>query len=182
MFSMDVEKGLVLALVQPKFAQSYLDIVARERDYLSQWLAWPMLGHDEAFFLGFIQRALHDYADGKSMTCAMVWQDRVVGNISFNTINPSLQKVEIGYWISADYQGKGIVTKSVAKLINVAFVELGMEKVEISAAVENHASRRVAERLGFNHEGTITRSENLNGRVIDHAVYGLSRAVWAGTK
>ncbi|MCL9777169.1 GNAT family N-acetyltransferase [Vibrio methylphosphonaticus] len=178
MFVMEVEDDLALALVEPKFAPLYLEIVVRERDYLSQWLAWPELAHDEAFFLAFIQRSLQGYAEGKSMTCAMVWQDNVVGNISFNTINTRLKKVEIGYWLSAKYQGNGIVTKSVAKLIEIAFLELAMEKVEISAAVENGASRGVAERLGFAHEGTITRSENLNGRIIDHAIYGLSRTAW----
>ncbi len=52
-----------------------------------------------------------------------------------------------------------------------------MEKVEISAAVENQSSRKVCERLQFNLEGIITRSENLNGRIIvDHAIYGLHRS------
>lgn len=50
-----------------------------------------------------------------------------------------------------------------------------MEKVEISAAVENAASRAVCERLGCELEGIITRNENLNGRIVDHAIYGLER-------
>jgi len=63
----------------------------------------------------------------------------------------------------------------------VAFIELSMSKVEISAAVENQASRSVCERLGFTLEGIITRAENLNGRIVDHAVYGLSRTAWSNT-
>jgi len=50
-----------------------------------------------------------------------------------------------------------------------------MQKVQISVAVDNQPSRKVCERLGFSLEGVITRSENLNGRVVDHAIYGLSR-------
>ena len=63
----------------------------------------------------------------------------------------------------------------------MAFIELDMQKVEISAAVENQSSRKVCERLGFSLEGVITCSENLNGRVVDHAIYGLSRTAWAET-
>ncbi|MEK2401366.1 GNAT family protein [Vibrio parahaemolyticus] len=181
MFTLEVEKGLKLALVESKFAPQYLEIVTREREYLSQWLAWPQHADSNDFFLSFIKRSLHDYADGKSLVCAMLHGDKLVGNISFNTINQSLKKVEIGYWLSAEHQGKGLVSKSVSKLIEMAFTELDMQKVEISAAVENQSSRKVCERLGFSLEGVITCSENLNGRVVDHAIYGLSRTAWAET-
>ncbi|HGF4937291.1 TPA: GNAT family N-acetyltransferase [Vibrio parahaemolyticus] len=175
MFTLEVEDGLELALVEPKFAPLYLEIVIKQRDYLSEWLAWSAHAQNEEFFLGFIKRSLHDYADGKSLVCTMIYQNELVGNISFNAIDHDLQKVEIGYWLSSDFQGKGIVSKSLSRLIEFAFIELDMKKVQISAAVENKASRRVCERLGFTLEGIVTRAENLNGRVVDHAVYGLSR-------
>ncbi|EGR0683803.1 GNAT family protein [Vibrio cholerae] len=181
MFTLHVDTDLKLALVCPKFAPHYLEIVNREREYLSQWLAWPPHANSEEFFLSFIHRSLHDYADGKSLVCGMIYKDKLVGNISFNSINHQLKKVEMGYWLSADYQGKGIVSRSVLKLIDVAFTDLDMEKVQISAATGNQPSRNVCERLGFVLEGTITRAENLNGRVVDHAVYGLSRTSWPET-
>lgn len=175
MFKMEVEKDLALALVEPKFASKYLAIVSNQRDYLSEWLAWPPHAKNEEFFLNFIKKSLHEYADGKSLVCAMMFKNEVAGNISFNTINHDLQKVEIGYWLRRDLQGKGIVSKSLSKLINYAFTELNMQKVEISAAVDNQASRSVCERLGFKQEGMITRAEKLNDRVVDHVIYGLSR-------
>ena len=180
MFSLRIEKDLKLVLVQPSFAARYFEIVQSEREYLSQWLAWPPHADSEAFFLSFIQRSLHDYADGKSLVCAMFYEDELVGNISFNTINHDLKKVEIGYWLREKFKGKGIVTRSVSKLIEMAFRELNMQKVEISAAVDNAPSRNVCNRLGFNLEGIITCAENLNGRVVDHAVYGLSCSHWLG--
>ena len=178
MFTLDVEDDLQLALVEPSFAPLYCGIVSKQRDYLGQWLAWPPHAEDEAFFLKFIKQSLHDYADGKSLVCAMFYQNELVGNVGFNEINHNLQTVKIGYWLNHDYQGKGIVSKSVAKLIEFAFIELKMEKVQISAAVDNLPSRAVCERLGFQMEGVLTRAENLNGRVVDHAVYGLSRELW----
>ncbi|EGR1041821.1 N-acetyltransferase [Vibrio cholerae] len=181
MFTLDVDTDLKLALVDPKFAPQYLEIVSREREYLSQWLAWPPHANSEEFFLSFIKRSLHDYADGKSLVCGMIYKDKLVGNISFNSISYQLKKVEMGYWLSSDYQGKGIVSRSVLKLIDVAFTDLDMEKVQISAATGNQPSRNVCERLGFVLEETITRAENLNGRIVDHAVYGLDRTSWPET-
>ena len=109
----------------------------------------------------------------------MFYKDTLVGNISFNSINHQLKRVDMGYWFSAEYQGRGIVTRSVAMLIEIAFTELNMEKVRICAATENQSSRKLCERLGFVLEGCITRAENLNGRVVDHAVYGLHRSAWS---
>ncbi|PAJ73385.1 RimJ/RimL family protein N-acetyltransferase [Pseudoalteromonas sp. NBT06-2] len=179
MFTLEVEQGLKLVLIEQKFASQYFEIVNREREYLSQWLAWPPHANNEDFFLSFIRRSLNDYKDGKSLVCSMLYKDKLVGNISFNSINNELKKVEIGYWLSAEYQGNGIVTKSVSKLIEMAFTELNILKIQISVAVENQPSRKVCERLGFNLEGIITHAENLNGRVVDHAIYGLSRNIWS---
>ncbi|MEZ9514107.1 GNAT family N-acetyltransferase [Vibrio splendidus] len=176
MFKTVIDNELSIALVEESFATHYAEISQNQNEYLSQWLAWPPHCKTEQDFRIFIQRSLHDYAEGQSMTCAIVYQNSIVGNCSFNTIDHSKQKVTIGYWLSNPYQGKGIVTRVVEKLIDIAFNELDMEKVEISAATGNQSSRKVCERLHFTLEGIITRNENLNGRIIDHAIYGLHRS------
>lgn len=175
MFTLTVNKDLQLALVQPSFAESYYRIVYEQRDYLKQWLAWAEHADNVDFFLCFIKKSLHEYADGKSLTCAMLYQGEVVGNISFNTITPALKKVEIGYWLRQDYQGKGIVSQAVTKLIEYAFEELAIESIQISAATDNQPSRNVCERLGFSLSGIIPNAENLNGRIVDHAFYTLHK-------
>lgn len=175
MFTLTVNNNLKLALVQPSFAECYYQIVSEQRDYLKQWLAWPEHADNVEFFQAFIKKSLHDYADGKSLTCAMIYHDEIVGNISFNSISTALKKVEIGYWLRQDYQGKGIVSQSVTTLINYAFEQLKMDVVEISVAVDNQPSRKVCERLGFTLNGVITNAENLNGRIVNHAVYSLHK-------
>ena len=87
MFTLDVDQELELALVHPKYAKYYLEIVTKDRDYLSQWLAWPPHANDEAFFHSFIKRSLNDYAEGRSLTCTILWQGKVVGTTSFNKID-----------------------------------------------------------------------------------------------
>ncbi|UTM56860.1 GNAT family N-acetyltransferase [Photobacterium sp. CCB-ST2H9] len=175
MFSQTVDQDIQLALVQPSFAPRYVELVNAHFDYLSQWLAWPPHCNTESDFLNFIRRSLQDYAEGKSMVCAIFYQGIHVGNCSFNSINHSLKTVDIGYWLAADYQGKGIITRVCSHLIRIAFEQLEMEKVVIAAAVENQASRSVAERLGMTLEGVISRNENLNGRILSHAIYALHR-------
>jgi len=175
MFTLNIGPDLQLAIVQPSFASRYLDIVCEERAYLSKWLPWATHANNEAFFLEFVRKSLQGYAEGKSMTCAIVYQHTVVGNISFNHIDQELKKVQVGYWLSEKYQGMGIVTKAVSFLIEYAFAELSMDKVEICAAADNGPSRRVCERLNMTLEGIISNSENVNSEIIGHAVYGIHR-------
>ncbi len=178
MFVREVDDSLMLALVEPGFAARYMEIVDAEREYLGRWLAWPHNAHNREFFMSFITNALQGYSAGQSLTCGILYQGELVGNVSLNKIDRQLSKTDIGYWLSEQCQGQGLVTRVVSELLHIAFDELKLEKVEIAAAVENLASRKVAQRLGFTLEGVIRRAENIDGRVVDHAVYGLLAEEW----
>ncbi|WP_261835452.1 GNAT family N-acetyltransferase [Vibrio ishigakensis] len=178
MFRAVIEPNLELRLAHPRISPDYYSLVKQDRNYLSEWLAWPLHADGEAFFSEFFKKSLNDYANNKAMVCAIFYENELVGNVSFNSISSSLSSVEIGYWLGFAHQGKGIMSKCVSYLIRYAFTELEMHKVQISAATENRPSRALCERLGMSLEGVITRAENLNGRVVDHAIYGLSREEW----
>ena len=175
MFTRKVDEDIQLALVQPSFAVGYVALAKANYKQLEQWLAWPPHSKTEADFMGFVERCLQDYAAGKSMTCGIIYQNQLVGNVSFNTINHALKKVEIGYWLAASAQGNGVITRVCKHLIDMAFDEMDMQKVQVSAAEGNAPSRAVCERLGMTLEGIITHAENLNGRIVNHAVYGLHK-------
>lgn len=173
MFTKKIDDEISIALVEESFAAKYTALVHDQIDYLSQWLAWPVHCNSEQDFRLFIQRVLHEYAEGKSMTCAIIYQGELVGNCSFNTINHDTQCAEIGYWLSQHAQGQGIMTRVVNFLISFAFEQLEVEKVQLSAAVDNLASRRVAERAGMTLEGILTNQEKIGARILDHAIYGI---------
>lgn len=170
-----MDEEIKLVLVQKSFAPAYVQLAKDNFFYLEQWLPWPLYCKNRLDFEEFIQRSLHDYADGKSMVCAIFYLDKLVGNISFNAIDTELGKTSIGYWLTEQLQGKGIITRCCQKMISIAFEELKLDKVEISAAVGNRPSRAVCERLGMTLEGVITHAGKVNGRIVDHAVYGLYR-------
>jgi len=170
---MEVDQDIQLSLIETSFCEPYEALAKANYDHLKQWLAWPYFCQTAADFQQFAKRSLHDYADGKSLTCGLFYQEQLVGNISFNKIDHKLKKVEIGYWLSADYQSRGIITRACQHLIQYAFNELDMQKVQICVAKDNLASRAVCERLNMTLEGTITHAEKIGDRILDHAVYGL---------
>src|SRR5262245_61750257 len=70
--------------------------------------------------------------------------------------------LEIGYWIAADSQGKGLVTETVVALTSVALETMGARRLEIRCSPTNVKSRAIPERLGFHLDG-ILREGGLSG-------------------
>ncbi|BDU40981.1 GNAT family N-acetyltransferase [Vibrio nigripulchritudo] len=176
MFTKEIDKDIQLALVQPSFAANYLRLRNENLEYLSKWLAWPPHCDSEEDFLNFVRSSLKSYAEGESLSCAILFQGELVGNASVFNIDNNLSKAKLGYWIAESAQGNGIVTRVCQTLIDIAFDDYQLEKVQLHAAEENKPSRAVAERLGMKLEGIIRRNENLNGRIVDHAIYGLLKS------
>jgi ribosomal-protein-serine acetyltransferase len=97
------------------------------------------------------------------------------GAIRVRDIDRADRKAKIGYFIGSQYQGKGIVTSSVRAVLAHCFASLGLNRVELRCAAGNQPSMRVAERLGFSHEGLLRQDELLHGAFVDQHVYSLLR-------
>lgn len=62
--------------------------------------------------------------------------------------------VEMGYWIARPFWGRGLATEACIALIEIARA-LGLPRLEASHFVDNPASGRVLEKLGFEGLGII---------------------------
>lgn len=74
---------------------------------------------------------------------------------------------DVGFHTAPEARGRGLMTDALATACRWAFAELGAERVEWRAAVGNWASRRVAERAGFELEGIARRGLEQRGRRVD---------------
>ncbi len=175
MFAHEIDNELRLVLLQPSMAEHLYQLVDANRDHLKEWMPWVESTRSAEDTKAFIRHANRRFADGESLTCGIEYHGELAGVISFNDIHEKLGKVVIGYWIAEDRQGLGIVTRCCRSLMEYAFNEMNMQKVEIRAAADNTRSRAVCERLGLKLEGVISNAEAVNGRIVDHAVYGIHK-------
>jgi ribosomal-protein-serine acetyltransferase len=173
MFKKVIDDEIYLYLVNESFTQRYAELVSENNEYLAEWLAWPYLCKKNEDFKKFFKHSLYDYADGKSMNCAIEYYGEIVGNASFNNIDHNLKVAEIGYWLGQKYQGNGIITRVCKFLMDYAFTGLKLEKIQISVAEHNTSSRAVCERLGLKLEGVITNKEIIAGKILNHAICGI---------
>jgi len=99
---------------------------------------------------------------------------RVLGSIGVRW-NESRDVGEVGYWLRADARSGGVTTRALLLVSRWALSRDGVARLQLRAAVENAASRRVAEKTGFRLEGVL-RSAHWSaplGRRVDWAMYSL---------
>jgi len=102
-------------------------------------------------------------------------EDALCGAIRIKDIDRSDRKAKIGYFIDHRFAGKGIITSAVSSVLEFCFGHLCLNRIELRCAPENVASKRVAEKLGFLHEGVLREEEYLNGVFVDQHIYGMLR-------
>ncbi len=103
-------------------------------------------------------------------------QSRLLGLIILKNIDWRVPKGELAYFIDKDYEGKGITSRALSALVSYCFDTMEMNKLFILTAVDNHPSRKLAEKTGFETEGILRKNFRLSdGRLVDNVYYGLLR-------
>jgi len=153
-------------------------LVDDNRKYLREWLPWLDTNLSVKDELDFIEISQKDRIQGSSGVWLIREKNDLVGTISINWIDWDNKSCGLGYWISEDKVGKGIVNRCCKSLINNLILNNQIHRFVIEAAVENHASRKVAENLGMRLEGIIKDRELLYGAYVDAALYAITAPEW----
>ncbi|WP_092545458.1 GNAT family N-acetyltransferase [Actinoplanes derwentensis] len=109
--------------------------------------------------------------DGKLISLLLTRGATVVGYASLSAITPApLCGANLGYWVDAAEQGRGLAGTAVGALLRTAG-ERGLHRVEAGTAPANVASQKVLLRNGFAHYGTAHSHLYLNGAWQDSHLY-----------
>lgn len=178
MFVLRIDPATELRELQPADAAVLFALTDENRAYLREWLPWVDDTRTVDDSLRFIEDGLRAW-DEKLSLHAGIWRSGVLcGVISYNYLNFAVRLTELGYWIGAQHQRKGLATAASRALVTYAFEELNLLRVEIRCAVGNAKSRAIPRRLGFVEEGVVPQFEWLNGRYLDALVYSMTPEIW----
>jgi ribosomal-protein-serine acetyltransferase len=126
----------------------------------------------------FIMMVRRQEAANNGFQAALTVEDRIVGVAGFHSVNWPHGSTSIGYWLDEGHQGRGLMTSAVRTLVDHAFDEWRLHRVEIHAAVDNNRSRALPERLGFREEGVLREAERIGERYNDLVVYAMLAHEW----
>ncbi|MGV9994978.1 GNAT family N-acetyltransferase [Streptomyces sp. NPDC003374] len=129
---------------------------------IQRWTTVPSPYHYE-HAQGFTGQLVPEgWADGSMFTFGLFLPGGDLVGVLGITMR-SLGEAEIGYWCTKEHRGNGYVTEAARAAARWAFTDVAVDRLEWRAEVGNHASRAVAERLGFTLEGTLRSALNNNG-------------------
>ena len=162
-------------------AEEIFATVKANYEHLRPFLHWVVPEYSLEGVKEFIQQSKKAAEEKLRQGFGIFYNEKLVGSIGFNRFDSDAKVTEIGYWLAKDLSGKGIIIRSCQVLINYAFDELQMNRIEIRCATENVRSRAIPEKLGFQLEGVLRQALLRHTRLYDDAIYGLLKDDWRNT-
>jgi RimJ/RimL family protein N-acetyltransferase len=98
---------------------------------------------------------------------------RFLGGVGLNFLNRIHQMANLGYWVRSTETRRGIASRATRLVSRFAIEHLGLQRVEILAAVGNLPSQRVAEKAGATKEAVLRKRLRLHGEPVDAVLYSL---------
>jgi [ribosomal protein S5]-alanine N-acetyltransferase len=155
----------VIRLLVPRDAEALAGLIGANREFLAPFDP----DRPESFFTVRGQRerikhAQHLFAilDGKEIAGTIALSNVVLG--AFRSAN-------VGYWVDEARNGRGLATGALAAVVEHAFGELGLHRLEAGTLVGNVASQRVLEKNRFVRIGLAPRYLHIGGAWRDHLLF-----------
>lgn len=177
-FSLPVRENLILRFIRPDEAEALYALVDKNRAHLRRWLNWVDGETGVESSRRNIAKRFEKAEKGETLELGIFHEGILIGSLGFNRIASENRKASIGYWISEEFQGKGIVTDCVKALVTYGFGTLNLHRIRIQCHVENKKSASIPERLGFTFEGIAREDEFLYDHFASSRIYSMLSHEW----
>jgi [ribosomal protein S5]-alanine N-acetyltransferase len=161
-------------------AAAWVEVRQRNASWLGPWEATPPGGGPPVAasrpVFTAMRRSLHRQARlGEALPFGVTYDGRLAGQLTVaGIVRGSLNAGFAGYWIDEAVAGRGVMTTSLALVVDHCFGAVGLHRIEVNIRPENLASRRVVVKLGFREEGLRHRYLHIDGAYRDHLGYALT--------
>ena len=169
-FQLEEGRKCKLILPETKYAEEMYNVIDNERERLGEYLPWVHNLKSAEEEKKVIKDTLQQMLDKKMFVLMVLVDGEVAGMVDLHEIKINV-RAEVGYWLSGEYEGLGIITRSVEYLTEYAFTELNLHKLTILVQTENAKSSAVPKRLNFFKEGVLVEHEMSNGKFVSLDLY-----------
>ena len=172
--------GVSVRLVRPEDAEVLSLLETENRAYLQA--GGPVRSDEYVSVAGqtaLIAGLLTQHEAGTCVPWVIELDDEVVGRILLVAIvRGGFQSAVVGYWVSETVAGRGVASAALAHLVDHAFGELGLHRLEAATTLTNEASVRVLTKAGFEQYGVAPAYLWMDGQWQDHRMFQLLNEAW----
>ncbi|AOG05417.1 MAG: GNAT family protein [Bosea sp. (in: a-proteobacteria)] len=168
-------QNLILRAPQAGDYAAWSLLRTESRDFLTPWE--PTWNEDDLTRNSFrlrVKRAAREIAADEAYSLFVVdaRTDALLGGLTLGLVRRGVaQACTLGYWMGERHAGKGHMSEAVRGALRFAFQDLALHRVEAACLPSNEPSRRLLERVGFQHEGLARAYLRINGLWADHLLY-----------
>ena len=155
--------------------QQFLDTMLRSQTLHSPWVVAPLTPED---FQSYIRRSLQP--NNKNLLALNESEDIIgVFNLS-EIVRGAFQNAYLGFYASIDFQGRGMMGAAMKLVLEHAFVELKLHRIEANIQPGNLKSINLVKKNGFREEGYSPRYLKINDVWCDHIRFAMTYENWEG--
>ncbi|MDR7074305.1 ribosomal-protein-serine acetyltransferase [Fictibacillus barbaricus] len=167
MLMWQIDEEVMLKQPDVKESESILMLLDQSRHHLGPWIGWvdyTQTNNEMKQFIKTVNKKMKEQTD----VVLFIWcRGQVAGSVALYDLKWHNQSGMLGYWVGAGFEGRGIAHRSVRSMLMYAFYTLGLNRIELRAAVNNERSVNLAQRLGFVQEGIVRQAEWIRGQCRD---------------
>lgn len=136
------------------------------------WMPWCRPGYHVSETEAWVSFATAGWDAGRQFEFVIrSVNGELLGSGGINSLHDAHPFANLGYWIRTSHTRKGYATRATRLLAEFAFRDLGLQRVEIVAAVGNLPSQQVAEKAGAIHEGILRNRLVIRGTPHDAVMF-----------
>jgi ribosomal-protein-alanine N-acetyltransferase len=163
-------------------AEQFVDAVRASRRLHGNWVAAPSTATAFRDYLARFGRPVRG-AHHVGYVAATVEDDAIVGVLNLSEIvRGAFESAYLGYYALAPFAARGYMTEALVLLLDAAFRDVGLHRVEANVQPTNARSLALVERVGFAREGYSRRYVKVGGRWRDHVRLAMLVEDWPKTR
>ncbi len=158
-------------------AEIICEAVCESKGELGRWLSWCHPNYSIQDTIEFLSKREEAFQKDGEYAFAIIERatGRFVGATGINQIEKAALRANLGYWMRTSATRRGYAGQATVLVARWAFDSLGLERIEIVAAVGNQYSQRVALKVGATREGIARRRLRVHDFQHDAVVFSLVR-------
>ena len=167
-------KSLMLRKITLEDAQ---DIFEYAKDpEVTKFVTWePHKSVDDS--MNFLKLVIQKYENNEPSNWGIIYKEnnKLIGTCGYDSWVPVHSLAEIGYALSREYWGKGLMTEAAKEVIKYGFEKMNLNRIYARCFVKNIGSQKVLEKVGMKFEGILREQMFIKGTFRDMKIYSILR-------